>query len=441
MASIAEVAPAIERILSTVADQMARTSHFVQRKSKLTGAVFVQTLVLSWLHKPRASLAELSQTAAQLGVAITPQGLAERFTDRASILLEEVVNAAVTEVIAADPVAIPILRRFSAVTVQDSSTLTLPPELAGIWRGCGGSGPEGEAALKIQVRYDLLSGRLEGPLLEDGRAADPRTPLQTRPQASGTLRLQDLGYFRLELLADLSAQGIFWLSRLLVNTTVRSPDGQPLDLPQTLPRIPEAIFDQPVQLGVEQRLPARLLAVRVPQAVADQRRRKLRTDARRHGRTVSLARRRLADWTILVTNVPPDRLTVPEALVLYRARWQVELLFKLWKQHGLLDTSTSAQPWRVLCELYAKLLAVLIQHWICLTGCWAFPDRSLVKAAQAVRSSAVLLAAALTGAFPLSFALAQIQRRLAAPGCRLNPRKTAPNTSQLLLAFPDEVLT
>ena len=296
MASIAEVAPAIERVLSTVADQRARTSHFVQRRSKLTGAIFVQTLVLSWLQRPQASLAELSQTAAHLGVAITPQGLAERFTDRAAILLEEVLNAAVTEVIAADPVAIPLLRRFSAVTVQDSTTIALPPALSGIWRGCGGTTPEGEAALKIQVRFDLLGGRLEGPLLEDGRAADPRTPLQTTAQPAGTLRLQDLGYFRLDVLADLSEQQIFWLTRLLVNTTVLTPAGQPLDLTVVLPAVVGATYDQPVLLGSQQHLPARLLAVRVPQEVADQRRRKLRAEARHSGRTVSQARLRLADW-------------------------------------------------------------------------------------------------------------------------------------------------
>lgn len=437
MASIPEVAGAIGRVLTEVATTVERTTGFVQRRSKLTGALFVQTLVLGWLERPDATLAELSQTASELGVAISPQGLAERFTDRASLLLEDVLGAAVGEVIAADPVAIPILRRFSAVTVQDSTTIALPPELAEHWRGCGGTTPDGEAALKLQVRLDLLGGRMEGPLLEDGRAADPRTPLQTAPQPAGTLRLQDLGYFRLDLLADLAEQEVFWLTRLLANTTVLTPDGTPLDLAARLPTVVGTSADWPVLLGVQQRLPARLLAVRVPHEVADERRRKLRAEARHHGRAVSHARLRLADWTILVTNLPPARLTVPEALVLARARWQIELLFKLWKQHGRLDEARSAQPWRLLCEIYAKLIALLIQHWILLTRVWAFPDRSLVKAAQAVRHTAPLLVAALAGALPLTTALAQIQLRLASPGCRMNPRKTTPNTYQLLLAFPD----
>jgi IS4 transposase len=87
-----------------------------------------------------------------------------------------------------------------------------------------------------------------------------------------------------------------------------------------------------------------------------------------------------ADWTIYLTNVSSDRLTLQEALVLGRARWQIELLFKLWKRYGSIDESRSAHPWRILCELYAKLLAMVIQHWVLLTTCWRCPDRSLVKA-------------------------------------------------------------
>ncbi len=92
--------------------------------------------------------------------------------------------------------------------------------------------------------------------------------------------------------------------------------------------------DLPIQVGITDRLPARLLAVRVPQAVADERRRKLRTAARRNGTTPCAARLALADWTVFITNAPRALLSLDEALVLGRARWQIEVLFKLWKRHG-----------------------------------------------------------------------------------------------------------
>jgi hypothetical protein len=73
---------------------------------------------------------------------------------------------------------------------------------------------------------------------------------------------------------------------------------------------------------------------------------------------VSAERLELAGWECLITNAPPDLLGVQEAPVLMRARWQIERLFDLWKQHGHLDKTRSEKPHRVLCEVYAKLVGL-----------------------------------------------------------------------------------
>ena len=115
--------------------------------------------------------------------------------------------------------------------------------------------------------------------------------------------------------------------------------------------------------------------------------------------------------------------------MLLKARWQVEWLFRLWKQYGQIDTSRSTKPWHVLAEVWAKLLAVLVQHWLALTGCWQYPQRSLVKAAQVVHAQALhLLASLATG---LEHAIADLHRSLPA-ACRLNRRRKHPSTYQLL---------
>ena len=135
---------------------------------------------------------------------------------------------------------------------------------------------------------------------------------------------------------------------------------------------------------------------------------------------------------MVVTNVPSTLLTVGEALVLGRVRWQIELLFKRWKSHGQVDYLPTVQRGRFLCELYGRLLAMVVQHWVLVTSCWDMPDRSLVKAAQLVRLHALILAKALPAARRLTAALRDLARSVAL-GCRLNPRKTRPNTVQLLL--------
>jgi Transposase DDE domain len=437
MTTIAHVAATMQEILTTTADEAARATKFVQRQSPVGGATFTQTLVFGFLANPQAALEELAQTAATLGVAVSPQALDQRFTEAAARCLERVLSHAITRAIAATPVAVPILERFTAVYLQDSSTIVLPDALADVWQGCGGSRPEHTvAALKLQVRLDLRTGRLEGPQLQDGRASDQDPVLPTRLPA-GSLRLADLGYWSLDALQELDAQQAFWLSRLQSSTAVWDTTGQRWDLVSLLEAQPTAQVDLPIRLGATHRLPARLLAVRVPQEVADQRRRRLRAEARRTGRAVSAARLALAAWTILVTNVPAELLSLHEALVLARTRWQIELLFKLWKSQGQVDESRSHKPWRVLCEVYAKLLAMVVQHWLFLVSCWAYPDRSLSKAAHTVQKHALHLASAFGEPALLTRAIVTIQRCLAV-GCRMNRRKKAPNTYQLLLDLADE---
>jgi IS4 transposase len=143
------------------------------------------------------------------------------------------------------------------------------------------------------------------------------------------------------------------------------------------------------------------------------------------------------------TNVPADRLTVAEVLTLARARWQIELLFKRWKSHGTIDESRSQKPYRVLCDVYAKLLAMVVQHWLFLVNLWAYPDRSLVKAAKTVKRRALELARSFRKRTRLVETITSIGQCIT--GCRMNRRKQEPNTYQLLLdasllgmGMPDE---
>ena len=435
MATIPQVAGAMQEVLGPVAERAARATGFVQRTSKLTGARFVQTLVFGWLAAPEARLAQLAQTAATLGVTLTPQALDGRFGVASAACLREVLEAAVQVVLAADPVAVPVLRRFTAVAIPDCTTIGLPADLAGAWPGCGGSTPtSGAAALKLGVRLDLVTGRLCGPYVEAGRADDRAAVAAAAPLPPGALRLADLGFFSLDELAEQDAQGVWWLSRWQPGTAIFTPDERRHELLPLLAAATAATVDLPVRLGVRQRLAARLLAVRVPQEVADQRRRRVRAAARDKGRVVSAARLALCAWTIFLTSVPADRLTLREALTLARARWQIEVLFKLWKSHQRVDEWRSTNPWRILTEVYAKLLAVLLQHWLVLVGCWQYPDRSLVRAAQTIQAHATALAAAFDAYGGLCHALQAVARCLAAAS-RLNPRRAAPSTTQLLLAL------
>jgi acyl-CoA hydrolase len=89
---------------------------------------------------------------------------------------------------------------------------------------------------------------------------------------------------------------------------------------------------------------------------------------------------------------------------------------------------------RILCEVDAKLAAMVIQQWLIQLGCWQDPHRSLVKAAQVVRREAGRLMVGLSEG-GLEAVVESIVRCMQS-GCRLNTRKTFPNTSQFLLGTP-----
>lgn len=166
-----------------------------------------------------------------------------------------------------------------------------------------------------------------------------------------------------------------------------------------------------VQVGTRGRLGLRLLAWRVAPEVVGVRRRRLQQRAQKSRRPVSTAQATLAGWNVLVTNAAAELLSLAEACVLSRLRWQVEWLFRLWKSSGRLDQSAAAKPYRVLCELLAKLLGLVVQHWLLLTG-RPLLRQSQERAAKRVRAVAERVAAALGAVAGVVAVLLELQRRL-----------------------------
>lgn len=225
--------------------------------------------------------------------------------------------------------------------------------------------------------------------------------------------------------------GSYTLTRARTNTVFFTEQGRRLNVPSVLPPRVGQTKELHVLVGEKRGYQMRLLLVRVPEEVAEQRRKDLRADASRRGRAVSQRAFALADWTILLTDAPSKWLRLEEALILLRERWQMELLYKLWKQHGQIDEWRTTHSWRVRCELYAKLIGMVLQHWLMVLFAWHNAQRSMVKLAQVVRDTAWTLMEALSGQREFSAVLCLIERRMRA-GCSMNTRRKHPNSAQLL---------
>src|SRR5271157_4329149 len=184
--------------------------------------------------------------------------------------------------------------------------------------------------------------------------------------------------------------------RLLPGTFVGNVnDGTTEELADWLKHQRADRLDRPIRLGTETRLDCRLVAVRLPENVAQQRLRKLKQTLKKKGRTISERQRVMCQWLVLITNLPANQFTIEEICVLYRVRWQVELLFKRWKSLVGLGRSRGHRAYRVLCETYAKLLGCLVQHWGTLLRGSPLSGISAYRRARRVRRFAAEIAEAL----------------------------------------------
>jgi len=438
MNSVTQVAETLRQILEEEANELAKQTGFIQRERTISGADFAQTLILGWLEEPEITLDGLTQVAGRREVQITASGLHQRFTPAAAEFLRRLLERLTQVHLQAEAAPVALLKQFRAVIVEDSSQIRLPDELAGEWRGCGGSQGSSPAALKLFVRWNVLSGELHGPLLTDGRQADARSPFQQEEVPAGGLYLGDQGFFEQGRLRQWhhrrAGQRRYYLLRLPVGTALYTRQGHRLVLSGIVPQEQGATRELGVLVGQQARVPARLIMQRVPEEVAEQRRQRLLAEAHDRGREPSAEALYLAGWIIVVTNVPRRLLSLEETLVVLTVRWQIELLFRLWKEGGRIDEWRSHKEWRILCEVYAKLAAMLIQHWLIELGCWHDPQRSLVKAAQVVRREAGQLMVAIREG-RVEQVVRQILRCMRS-GCRIQKRKQFPSTVQRLAGAP-----
>ncbi len=219
-----------------------------------------------------------------------------------------------------------------------------------------------------------------------------------------------------------------------------------------------------VEIGSKHKLRCRLIAWRVPDQVAERRKRKRVENQNRKSKRKRKAADRAnkkgkrcrgrkrqgckrkkevaslvtaeqlewCEWVVVLTNVGSDKMSVSEAEALLRGRWQIELVIKVWKGFGGLERMKGRKKERVECELLAKLLGQLVAHWALLSSGVAYLELSVTRGSKQVRKYAERIGKALgVGEKALREVLAELAKRIAASG-RRQRRKKDPNTAQRL---------
>ena len=272
MKSIAKVGSALQSLFGAAVDKAAKASGVIKRQRKFTAISLAKTFVLGYMANPDATDEDLAQMAVQVGADVTPQAIEQRYTPQMEQFLKGLFGEAIQIVVGSDKAHAPILERFSSVNLQESYTIALPDDQEQHFAGCGGSYGSGKAALKLQVEWDLRCGGFTHIQIEAGRSPDGATTRQQARRGPGSLRIADLGYFDLDVFKDMTEAGEYFLSRLQYRTKLLHLNGSPVDLAKWLPKKTGCFFDKPMLVGQGKRLPCRIIAWRLPEKQAAERR-------------------------------------------------------------------------------------------------------------------------------------------------------------------------
>jgi hypothetical protein len=382
---------------------------FIQRQRQLTGAGFVQALIFGQLAHRQATRRQLHQKLLCTGECISCQGLDKRFNRQAEAFLQAMLAEVLCQQASSQLNDESLLAGFNGVYVVDSTTLA--------------------QGVKLLTCLNLSNAGVTFEVA-DSRTHDNAIALAQAPLPPGALRLADLGFFDLAAFAAYTEAGVYWLSRYKARTHLLSADTQqPLDLHALLSRHDQLYC--PVLVGEKARLKAYLVARRLSPQHTQSRQQRRAERAQRKQHTLSQATLALAGWDIFLTNIPP--VSVDAICALARARWQVEVVFKLWKSFWGVEQPQSGDPLRQRCLFFAKLLALWVSH--CLLSLDPHTNHSWWQAAQFLRDHAVSALYALASFQAWHDFLMRLASLLPCAS-RMSKRKAQPLTFQWLTFVP-----
>ncbi|MCI0617648.1 IS4 family transposase [bacterium] len=355
-------------------DVLARETGFVKRHStKITPKAFLLALFSTTLQSI-ASLASLAQTIGLINSGtVSKQAVNERFGPGLLRFLKKTLARMLCHKSQSHKLAAALQLRFSRLLVQDATHVSLPARLAKYFPGSF-SATKKTATLKIHTLLNLLNEQFvcfdtTAFTYSDQQAAQNILPLLKK----GDLLIRDLGYFVIKVFADIHAKGAFFISRWKYGVKLYDPNTQRLIALESLMKKRHCV-DTLTLLGKNEKLPVRIVLLRLPPNVVAQRQRRAKNnrDQRRRPTKHYLS---LLNWLILITNTDPTQLSLEQIADVYGLRWRIESVFKSWKSVFSIQDLPNASALRMLCHVYAMLLFITLFHFTA-AKFYAWPSHS-----------------------------------------------------------------
>lgn len=315
---------------------------------------------------PRSLNQFVIEAMSEHDIGITKQGIDKKFNDNTLSFLRQLIEMQLS-VELDNQIEAGWLYPFNRVTIKDGTRFDLPEEYREYLPGSGGNASKAGACL--QFEFDIKSGHIIDLSLTPANRPDAKDALETMDTvAINDLVIRDLGYFSYASLSNISNKGAYFISRLNPKTVVWEmiKDKQSrLDfkvLYYQMKRYNLSRIYKDVYIGNQVKMPVRLVIELMPDEVYEKRMRKIQKHHRKKGYQTSEEYKFLSRFNLFVTNVSKETLPDEVISALYRIRWQIELIFKIWKSIIGIHHTRKMKYKRWLCLLHFRLL-IMIVNW------------------------------------------------------------------------------
>lgn len=297
-------------------------------------------------------------------ITISKQAIHERFNDYAVLFMQSLFEDQLSRQLSI-PKDTNLLRHFTRLRIKDSTRFSLPKEYASVYKGHGGAG--GPAQISIQFEYDMIQGKIMHLELTSANRNDQQDAKETLHDIEkGDLLIRDLGYTSKEYIKHVTEKEAYYLNRLNPRLTVYDRKGEAIDYAKILKKINRydlTHMEIEIFLWVGDKwIPSRLIISKVNEATYKKRLDKVQKENLRRGHNLSKAYKISAWLNLLMTNIPQQWLATKDIQATYGLRWQIELIFKVWKSQTNINKLKMIKIQRFQCELLARLLWILL-HW------------------------------------------------------------------------------
>jgi len=357
-------------------ERLGREVKFIERStSRLSAWMFLQLNTCLVNNGKMDSLNDLGTALFKIfGVKLTKQSLDERFNIHGVSLMRKCFEMVFETILSASRNKEHFASGFKRIILRDATSFQLPPDLATYYQG--NAGDTTGSVIKIQHDFDLLSGKILKLDFRNGRETDTDWLNQKGIDVSANdLHLMDLGYYKLAHFTSIAQKGGFFISRYKVGTCLYTKDIQgeyvALDWADVFNQIQGDDFDKEVYLGsAKDKLKVRLHLQKIPEEIAQKRLKKYESKEKYQSKNKkrlyenSDFKKELAYYNIFITNAPQELLKTKQIYPFYRLRWQIELLFKIWKSVFEINKIGKMSIARFECYLYGKLISILLSGYI-----------------------------------------------------------------------------